>query len=61
MNGKGIEESWHSHSLDTMVKYWLKGYELPKGMRLYNYEWWVDGGKGFLIIKLYLEPEETLQ
>lgn len=46
--------------LDTVLRYYAKGYRLPKDGALYQFEAMVDTGKRKVVFKLYIEEKEKL-
>lgn len=42
------------HSLETIVDYFIKGYELKGNKKIHDSEYFIDPTKGKIIIKLYI-------
>lgn len=45
-------------SLETIMRYYIRGYELPKNEAISTSEWFIDQQKERVIFKLFIETNE---
>jgi len=53
-----FQTEWNECRIDDVMRYFAKGFELPKGREIYRTEFFIDTNQGKVVFKLTTKDKE---
>ena len=53
-----VEIDYREQSLDNVIAYWVKDYEVEKGDKIIKSEWFVDVHQNKIIFRLFVDKAD---